>query len=124
MCDSKGKDGAMGKVNLLVLTLVLQLASQEDMRGCGCRGRDGRKRAHVWPEFLCSGQADTGGLLDAFHAARVGIWLCEVIDPTRQGVDKGQAPVPGSQSLASHAGYGRGVEIRIGASGRHSRPWR
>jgi hypothetical protein len=25
----------------------------------------GREGAHVWPEFLCSGQADAGGLLDA-----------------------------------------------------------
>jgi hypothetical protein len=30
------------------------------------------------------------------------------------GVDKGQSPIPGSQSLASHVGYGRGAENRIG----------
>jgi hypothetical protein len=48
---------------------------------------------------------------------RVGIWLCEATDPTRRGVDKGQSPVPGSQSLASHAGYGRGVENRIESLG-------
>ena len=29
------------------------------------------------------------------------------------GVDKGQPPIPGSQSLASPAGYGRGAENRI-----------
>ena len=36
----------------------------------------------------------------------------------------GQGAVPGSQSLASHAGYGRGAENRIGAPGRHSSPRR
>jgi hypothetical protein len=40
----------------------------------------------------------------------VGIWLCEA-------QDKGQPLVPGSQSLASHAGYGRGAKNRIGAPG-------
>ena len=35
------------------------------------------------------------------------------------GVDKEQPPVSGSQSLASHAGYSRGAENRIGAPGRH-----
>ena len=54
----------------------------------------------------------------------VGIWLCEATDPTWQGVDKGQPPVTGSQSLASHAGYSRGAENRLGAPGRHSGPWR
>jgi hypothetical protein len=49
----------------------------------------------------------------------VGIWLCEATDPTRQGVDKEQHPVPGSQSLAFHAGHGRGAENRIGAPGWH-----
>jgi hypothetical protein len=43
---------------------------------------------------------------------RVGIWLCEATDPTWQGVDKGQPLVPGSQSLASHAGYSRGYRKR------------
>jgi hypothetical protein len=37
----------------------------------------------------------------------VGIWLCEATDPTQWRVDKGQPPVPGSQSLVSHTGYGR-----------------
>ena len=87
--------------------------------GCGCRRRGGRERAHVQPEFLCSGQVDAGGLLDAFHSARMGIWLCEAIDPTQQRVDKGQPLIPGSQSLASHTGYGRGAENRIGALGQH-----
>jgi hypothetical protein len=41
-------------------------------------------------EFLCSGRADTGGLLDTSHSAQVGIWLCEATDSTQQGVDKGQ----------------------------------
>ena len=31
-----------------------------------------RKSSHVLPEFLCSGQADSGGLLDAFHSALGG----------------------------------------------------
>jgi hypothetical protein len=33
-----------------------------------------------------------------------------------------QPQVPGSQPLASHAGYGRGAENRIGAPGQHSGP--
>jgi hypothetical protein len=41
------------------------------LRGVGEGG--GRERAHIWPEFLCSGQADTG------------IWLCEATDPTWRG---------------------------------------
>jgi hypothetical protein len=32
-------------------------------------GEEGRERARIWPEFQCSGWADTGGLLDAFHVA-------------------------------------------------------
>jgi hypothetical protein len=47
----------------------------------------------------------------------MGIWLCKATDPTRWGVDKGQPPIPGSQSLASHTGYGRGAENRIGVLG-------
>jgi hypothetical protein len=39
---------------------------------------------------------------------QVGIWLCEA---------KGQLPVLGSQSQASHTGYSRGAESRIGALG-------
>jgi hypothetical protein len=35
----------------------------------GGRGRGGRERAHVLPEFLCSGQADSGGLPDIFYVA-------------------------------------------------------
>jgi hypothetical protein len=50
----------------------------------------------------------------------MGIWLCEATDPIWQGVDKGQPLVPGSQSLASHAGYGRGAEKRIGDPGWYS----
>jgi hypothetical protein len=76
-----------------------------------------RERAHIQPEFLCSGQVDAGGLLDAFHVPWVGIWLCEAAGGW--GVDKGQLPVPGSQTLASHAGYGRGAENRIGDPGGH-----
>ena len=36
----------------------------------GGQGKEGEGRiAHVWPEFLlCSGQADLGGLPDAFHS--------------------------------------------------------
>jgi hypothetical protein len=34
------------------------------------KGKRGRKRAHIWPEFLlCSGQADMGRLPDTFHLA-------------------------------------------------------
>ena len=42
------------------------------LRGCGCRGRGGKERAHVWPEFWCSGWVDSGGLQDAFHVASGG----------------------------------------------------
>jgi hypothetical protein len=52
----------------------------------------------------------------------MGIWLCEATDPTQRGVDKGQSPVPGSQSLASHDGYDRGAENRMGVPGQHSAP--
>jgi hypothetical protein len=52
--------------------------------------------------------------------SQVGIWLCEATDPTQQVVDKGQAPVPGSQSPASQAGYG-GAENRIGPLVWHGR---
>ena len=55
---------------------------------------------------------------------QVGIWLCEATDPSWLGVDKGQNPVPDSQSLASHTGYGRGAENRIGAPGWHLAPGR
>jgi hypothetical protein len=34
-------------------------------------------------------------------------------------VDKGQPLVPGSQPLASHAGYSGGAENRIGTPGQH-----
>jgi hypothetical protein len=51
----------------------------------------------------------------------VGIWLCKATDTTRQGVDKGQPLVPGSQSLASYAGYGRGAENRIGVPGKRKK---
>ena len=41
------------------------------------KGKEGKERerriAHVWPEFhLCSGQADMGGLPDAFHSVPGG----------------------------------------------------
>ena len=42
------------------------------------------------------------------------------LTPHGRGVDKGQLLVPGSQSLAFHAGYGREAENRIGAPGQHS----
>ena len=44
----------------------------------------------------------------------MGIWLCKTTEPTWCGVDKGQPSIPGSLFLASHAGYGRGAENRIG----------
>ena len=44
----------------------------------------------------------------------VGIWLCEATDSTWQVVNKGQPPVPNSQSLEFHTGYRRGAENRIG----------
>ena len=82
-------------------------------------GEEGESRG-IRPEFLCSGQADAGGLPAAFHTALVGIWLCEAGDPTRSWVDKGQPLVPGSQAPASHARYSKGAENRIGAAGQHS----
>jgi hypothetical protein len=36
------------------------------------RERGGREKAHVWPELLCSGQTDAGGLPGAFHLAQGG----------------------------------------------------
>ena len=51
---------------------------------------------------------------------RVSIWLCEATNTTWQGVDKEQPLVPGSQPPASHAGYGRVAENRIGALGEYS----
>ena len=44
------------------------------------------------------------------------------LTPHGREVDKGQPPVPGSQSPASHAGYRRRAENRIGApTGRRQR---
>ena len=87
--------------------------------GCWAVGlgeEGGEERAHVWPEFLCSGQADSGGLWDAFHLVPgVGIWLYEATNPTQWGIDKRQPLIPGSQSPASHTGYSRGDENTIGA---------
>ena len=86
-------------------------------------GGEGRKRAHILPEFQCgqSGQTLEDCQILSMQP-RVGIWLCEATNPTQWGVDKGQPLVPGSQSLASHAGYSRGAENRIGAAGQHSGP--
>jgi hypothetical protein len=48
-----------------------QLSGCGELRGCG--GRRGRKKSLSRPEFrLCSGQADAGGLSDAFHLALGG----------------------------------------------------
>ena len=46
-------------------------------------------------------------------------WLCEGTVPIGQVVDKGQPQILGSQPPASHAGYGREAENRIGAPGKH-----
>ena len=46
------------------------------------------------------------------------------LTPLGGGVDKGQPLVLGSQSPASHSGYGRGAENKIGATGLHSLPQR
>ena len=54
----------------------------------------------------------------------VDIWLMKPLTPHGVGVDKEQSPVPGSQSPASHAGYSRGAENRIGALGWQSAPER
>lgn len=35
-------------------------------------GKGKRDRTHILPEFLCSGQADGGGLPDTFHSALGG----------------------------------------------------
>jgi hypothetical protein len=90
------------------------------VQGYGCRGRRGRERTCVQPEFPCFGQADVEDCWTLSTRPRVGIWLCEATDPTWQGVDKGHPLVPGSQSPVSHAGYGRGGENRIGTLGQHS----
>ena len=79
------------------------------------------ERTRVPPEFWCSGWVDLRGLHTLSTRPWVGVWLCEATDPTRQVVDKGQPLIPGSQSLASHAGYSGGAGNRIGAPGR---PWR
>ena len=42
---------------------------------CGAVGigkEEEGERARIPPEFLCSGQADVGGLLDVFHSAPGG----------------------------------------------------
>jgi hypothetical protein len=63
-----------------------------------------------------------GRIPDAFYVA-LGVHLvCEAIEPTQWVVDKGQPPVPGPQSLASHAGYSGGVENRIEAPEQHKAP--
>jgi hypothetical protein len=50
---------------------------------------------------------------------QVCIWLCQATDPTQRVVDMGQPQVPGSHSPASHTGYSREAENRIGVSGLH-----
>jgi hypothetical protein len=88
------------------------------MWGCGYVGNRGvGESAHVPPEFLCSGWADMGGLLDTFHMAPGG--HLDVLGHGRHTASggQGQPQVPGSQSPASHAGYGREAENRIGAPG-------
>jgi hypothetical protein len=65
------------------------------------------------PEFLCSGQADAGGLPDAFHSAsgrHLALWSHW---PHMVGGGQGAGPIPGSQSPTSHTGYGRGAKNRI-----------
>ena len=55
--------------------------------GCGrlLGSRCGEKRewekTHIPPEFWCSGQSDSGGLLHAFCSAWVGVWLWEATGP-------------------------------------------
>jgi hypothetical protein len=47
-------------------------------------------------------------------------WVKPLTPHSGGGGGEGVAPVPGSQSLASHTGYGRGAENRIGDPRRHS----
>ena len=57
-------------------------------------GKRGRERAHVRPELLCSGQAEVGGLSNAFHSAE---WASKPLTPLDgEGVvNKGQPPTVG-----------------------------
>ena len=106
--------------------------------GCGrlLGSRCGEKRewekTHIQPEFWCSGQSDSGGLLHAFLSAWVGVWLWEATDPSSArggqgsvlGLWASQRPeIAGSQSPASHTGYCGSVENRMGAPGQLSQPW-
>ena len=84
------------------------------VRGRGYRGKGEWEETRILPEFQCSGWADAGGLLYAFHVAPGGHLAVLATDPTRRVVDKGQPQVLGSQSPASHAGYCRGAKNRIG----------
>jgi hypothetical protein len=62
---------------------------------CGAAGVGERgewDKIRVPPDFWCSGWADVKGLMHTFHAARVGVWLCEATKPQlRRLVDKGQS---------------------------------
>jgi hypothetical protein len=59
----------MTKNNLRMKEFISSEKSQVvGYRGVG-KGR-GRERAHVCLELLCSGQADSGELLDTFHLAQ------------------------------------------------------
>jgi hypothetical protein len=90
------------------------------LQGHGCMGKSGRERASIWPKFWCSGLGDAGGLLDDFHMTPDGHLAMWSHWPHTVGSEQGVAAVPGSQSPASHTGYGRGAENRIGAPGQHS----
>jgi hypothetical protein len=85
--------------------------------GAWVEGKRGGREPVTGQSSCALGGAGRGDAEDYWMLStkpRVGIWLCQATDPTQRGVDKGKPPVPGSQSLASHTGYGRGAENRMG----------
>jgi hypothetical protein len=94
--------------------------------GAGCVGEEGGGKEPTSGQSSCAlGRQTREDCRTLSTRPQVGIWLCEATDPTWQGVDKGQPPyqgIPGSQSPASHTGYGRGAESRIGAPEQHQAP--
>jgi hypothetical protein len=73
----------------------------------------GEDRARIRSEFLCSGQADAGGL-------PVCIWLCEATGPHSTGGGQGAGPhtrSPGATLSAPRIRQeGRGREVLRGKS--------
>ena len=61
-------------------------------RAVGVGERGEWERTRVLPEFRCSRWAD-GEECRALHEAPVGVWLCEVTDPSPKWVDREQSKV-------------------------------